>query len=81
TEYSASQAAVALNLFASSKPVLLKTSDGMQKATNSAIILAQAAGTTLPVANRTLDVSLNQDGSRGEDAVLYINVMAAGAMY
>ncbi|HGE6321264.1 TPA: phage tail tape measure protein, partial [Klebsiella pneumoniae] len=39
TEYSASQAAEALKLMASAKPELLKTSDGLQKATNSALIL------------------------------------------
>lgn len=60
TEYSASQAAEALKLMASAKPELLKTSDGLQQATNSALILAQAAGTTLPDATRTLALSLNQ---------------------
>ena len=42
---------------ASAKPELLKTSDGLQQATNSAFIPAQAAGTTLPDATRTLALS------------------------
>ncbi|MBN0016946.1 phage tail tape measure protein, partial [Pseudomonas aeruginosa] len=67
TEYSASQAAEALKLMASAKPELLKTSDGLQKATKSALILAQAAGTTLPDATRTLALSLNQYGASAQE--------------
>lgn len=67
TEYSASQAAEALKLMASAKPAF-KTSDGLQKATNSALILAQAAGTTLPDATRTLALSLNQYGASAQEA-------------
>lgn len=81
TEYSASQAAEALKLMASAKPELLKTSDGLQKATNSALILAQAAGTTLPDATKTLALSLNQYGASAQEADRYINVLAAGAKY
>lgn len=81
TEYSASQAAEALKLMASAKPELLKTSDGLQQATNSALILAQAAGTTLPDATRTLALSLNQYGASAQEADRYINVLAAGAKY
>ncbi|MBN0379666.1 phage tail tape measure protein, partial [Pseudomonas aeruginosa] len=81
TEYSASQAAEALKLMASAKPELLKTSDGLQKATKSALILAQAAGTTLPDATRTLALSLNQYGASAQEADRYINVLAAGARY
>ena len=81
TEYSASQAAEALKLMASAKPELLKTSDGLQQATNSALILAQAAGTTLPDATKTLALSLNQYGASAQEADRYINVLAAGAKY
>lgn len=81
TEYSASQAAEALKLMASAKPELLKTSDGLQQATNSALILAQAAGTTLPDATKTLALSLNQYGASALQADRYINVLAAGAKY
>ncbi|OWO86535.1 phage tail tape measure protein [Photorhabdus luminescens] len=81
TEYSASQAATALKLMASAKPELMKTSDGLIKATNSALILAQAGGTTLPDATRTLALSLNQFGASAAEADRYINVLAAGAKY
>ncbi|HGM4941499.1 phage tail tape measure protein [Serratia liquefaciens] len=81
TEYSASQAAEALKLMASAKPELLKTADGLTTATNSALILAQAAGTTLPDATKTLALSLNQFGASASQAERYINVLAAGAKY
>ncbi|MGE9627352.1 hypothetical protein, partial [Escherichia coli] len=58
TEYSASQAAEAIKLMASAKPELLSTSAGLTAATKSALTLAQAAGTTLPDATRTLALSL-----------------------
>ncbi|MBD8161041.1 phage tail tape measure protein [Pantoea agglomerans] len=81
TEYSASQAVEALKLMASAKPELLDTADGLQKATNSALLLAQAGGSTLPDATRTLALSLNQFGAGAEQADRYINVLAAGAKF
>ncbi|WP_117088997.1 phage tail tape measure protein, partial [Klebsiella pneumoniae] len=45
------------------------------------LILAQAAGTTLPDATRTLALSLNQYGASAQEADRYINVLAAGAKY
>ncbi|EFR4582981.1 phage tail tape measure protein [Salmonella enterica] len=81
TEYSASQAAEAIKLMASAKPELLSTSEGLSAATKSALTLAQAAGTTLPDATRTLALSLNQFGAGAEQADRYINVLAAGAKY
>ncbi|ECI3397112.1 phage tail tape measure protein [Salmonella enterica subsp. enterica serovar Typhimurium] len=81
TEYSASQAAEAIKLMASAKPELLSTSEGLSAATKSALTLAQAAGTTLPDATRTLALSLNQFGAGAEQAYRYINVLAAGAKY
>ncbi|EGJ3163652.1 phage tail tape measure protein [Salmonella enterica subsp. enterica serovar Newport] len=81
TEYSASQAAEAIKLMASAKPELLSTSEGLSAATKSALTLAQAAGTTLPDATRTLALSLNQFGAGAEQADRYINVLAAGAKF
>lgn len=66
---------------ASAKPELLSTSEGLSAATKSALTLAQAAGTTLPDATRTLALSLNQFGAGAEQADRYINVLAAGAKY
>ncbi|ENG6269794.1 phage tail tape measure protein [Yersinia enterocolitica] len=81
TEYSANQAAESIKLMASAKPELMKTSEGLVTATKSALVLAQAAGTTLPDATRTLALSLNQFGAGAEQADRYINVLAAGAKY
>ncbi|ECW0140700.1 phage tail tape measure protein [Salmonella enterica subsp. salamae] len=81
TEYSASQAAEAIKLMASAKPELLSTSAGLTAATKSALTLAQAAGTTLPDATRTLALSLNQFGAGASEADRYINVLAAGAKF
>lgn len=81
TEYSASQAAEAIKLMASAKPELLSTSAGLTAATKSALTLAQAAGTTLPDATRTLALSLNQFGVGASEADRYINVLAAGAKF
>ncbi len=81
TEYSASQAVEALKLMASAKPELLQTVDGLTAATRSALILAQAAGSTLPDATRTLALSLNQFGAGAQEADRYINVLAAGAKF
>ncbi|RDT11930.1 phage tail tape measure protein [Enterobacter roggenkampii] len=81
TEYSASQAVEALKLMASAKPELLQTAGGLTAATKSALTLAQAAGSTLPDATRTLALSLNQFGAGAEEADRYINVLAAGAKF
>lgn len=81
TEYSASQAVEALKLMASAKPELLQTADGLSEATKSALTLAQAAGSTLPDATRTLALSLNQFGAGAQEADRYINVLAAGAKF
>lgn len=81
TEYSASQAVEALKLMASAKPELLQTADGLTAATKSALTLAQAAGSTLPDATRTLALSLNQFGAGAQEADRYINVLAAGAKF
>lgn len=81
TEYSASQAVEALKLMASAKPELLETAGGLTAATKSALTLAQAAGSTLPDATRTLALSLNQFGAGAQEADRYINVLAAGAKF
>ncbi|QLY36018.1 phage tail tape measure protein [Citrobacter freundii] len=81
TEYSATQAVEALKLMASAKPELLQTADGLTAATKSALTLAQAAGSTLPDATRTLALSLNQFGAGAQEADRYINVLAAGAKF
>ncbi|WP_265494604.1 phage tail tape measure protein [Providencia heimbachae] len=81
TQFSAMQGAEAIKLMASAKPDLMKTSTGLIDVTKSALILAQASGTTLPEATRTLALSLNQFGASAAETDRYINVLAAGAKY
>ncbi|MEQ4673987.1 phage tail tape measure protein [Providencia vermicola] len=81
TQFSAMQGAEAIKLMAAAKPELMKTSSGLIDVTKSALILAQASGTTLPDATRTLALSLNQFGASVADTDRYINVLAAGAKY
>lgn len=81
TGYGASQAAEALKLMASAKPELIQLGDSLSIATQSALTLAQAGGTTLPDATRALALSLNQFGAGAKEADRYINVLAAGAKY
>lgn len=81
TQFSAMQGAEAIKLMASAKPDLMKTSSGLIDVTKSALILAQASGTTLPDATRTLALSLNQFGASAAETDRYINVLAAGAKY
>lgn len=81
TQFSAMQGAEAIKLMAAAKPELMKTSSGLIDVTKSALILAQASGTTLPDATRTLALSLNQFGASVAETDRYINVLAAGAKY
>jgi len=79
TTLSASQAAEAFKLVASAKPDLLENADALAAVTKEAITLAEASGSTLPDAARTLGVALNQYGVGAEEASRFINVLAAGA--
>jgi len=79
TTLSASQAAEAIKLIASAKPDLLENSEALAAVTKEAIILAEASGSTLPDAAKTLAVALNQYGEGAESASRFINVLAAGA--
>lgn len=81
TTLSASQAAEAFKLMASAKPDLLESNEALTKTTKSAVILAEAAGMTLPDATKALALSLNQYSAGAEQADRYINVLAAGAKY
>lgn len=79
TTLTASQAAEAFKLVASAKPDLLESGAALAAVTKEAITLAEASGSTLPDAARTLGVALNQYGAGAEEASRFINVLAAGA--
>lgn len=81
TTLSASQAAEAFKLVASAKPDLLGNAEALAAVTKEAIILAEASGSTLPDAAKTLGSALNQFGLGAEDASRFINVLAAGSKF
>ena len=79
TTLSATQAAEAFKLVASTQPQLLALPNQLAKVTEAAIVLAEATGSTLPDAADTVGQSLNQFGLDAEEAERVINVLAAGA--
>ena len=79
TTLSATEAATAFKLVASAKPDLLENVSALKAVTKEAIILAEAAGTTLPDAANTLGSSLNQFSAEADQAGRFINVLAAGS--
>lgn len=81
TTLSASQAAEAFKLVASAKPDLLESGEALAQVTKEAIALAEASGSTLPDAAKTLGSSLNQFSEDADQAGRFINVLAAGAKF
>ena len=79
TTLSSTQAAEAFKLVASAKPDLLENGEALATVTKEAITLAEASGSTLPDAARTLGSALNQFGADADQAGRFINVLAAGA--
>lgn len=79
TTLSASQAAEAFKLVASAKPDLLKSVTALRQVTKEAIALAEATGSTLPEAAKTLGSALNQFGKGADQASRFVNVLAAGS--
>lgn len=81
TTLTGSQVAEAFKLVASAKPDLLDNVEALSKVTKETITLAEASGSTLPDAARTLGSALNQFGADAEEAGRFINVLAAGAKF
>jgi TP901 family phage tail tape measure protein len=81
TTLSASQAVGAFQLIASASPQLLENSAALASVTKEAVVLAEAAGITLPEAAAALGNSLNSLRLPAEDAGRIINVLAAGATF
>jgi TP901 family phage tail tape measure protein len=79
TTLSASQAAEAFKLMASAKPDLLDNLDALERTTEAAVTLAEAAGLELGPATAALGEALNQFGKGAEDAGRFIDVLAQGA--
>ena len=81
TTLSASEAAEALKLVASAKPDLLESGEALKEVTRQAILLAEASGSTLADAARTVGNALNQFGEDADQAARFVNVLAAGAKF
>lgn len=79
TTKTASEAATGFLLIASAKPDLLRNSEALAMVTKEALILAEAAGITIPDAAIALGGALNMFSAGSEEASRFINVLAAGA--
>jgi len=71
----------AYKLIASAKPELLSNVKALNKVTEAAITLSQAAGMELPEAATALTDALNQFGAGAEEAQLFIDALANGAKF
>lgn len=69
----------AITDIASAKSELLKDPEGLVKITEQAILLANAAGITLPDAVNASVGALNQFNVGSEEAARFVNVLAAGS--
>lgn len=81
TTLSAQQTADAFTIIASKKPELLENNDALIATTESAIMLAEAAGIDLPTAADALTNSLNQFEVGADQANRFVNVLAAGSKF
>ncbi len=81
TTLSASQAAEAFKLVASAKPDLLDNAAALATVTEQVVLLAEASGSELPDAARTVGSALNQFSADADEAARFVNVLAAGAKF
>lgn len=83
TTLSATQAAEALKLVASAKPDLLSNAAALKEVTRQAVLLAEASGGTLQLADAAAVVgkALNQFSEDADQAARFVNVLAAGAKF
>lgn len=79
TSLSATQAAEGMKLIGSQVPELLKSTDALEKVTQAAAVLAEAAMTSLPDAAQAISGAINQFGLAAADTDMIINTLAAGA--
>lgn len=79
TTQSASQVAESFMLIGSKMPELLNDADALSQVTEAAIRLAEASGGTVTESANALTASLNIMGEGADQAMRYINVLAAGS--
>lgn len=81
TSLSATQAAKGMALIGSQVPELLASTDALERVTQAAAVLAEAARTDLPAAAQAISGAINQFGLAAEDTDAIINTLAAGAKF
>lgn len=81
TTLSASQVAEGFKLIGSAKPELLQDKEALMEVTEAGIMLAEAAGITLPEAAAALTNTLNQFGVGAEEAGKFVDILASGSVY
>lgn len=81
TTAAASEVVEAYKLIGSAKPELLDNSKALNDVTESALLLAEAAGMQLPEAATALTDALNQFQAPAQQAGAYVDVLAAAAKY
>lgn len=80
-EGGASAVIEAFKLIGSAKPELLSNSDALIELTESAVLLSQASGQTLPEASKNLTDAMNQFGASSDEAGKFIDVLASGSKF
>lgn len=78
---SAIQVVESFKLIAAAKSDLLSNADALAEVTKQAIILAQASGTALPEAAKSLVNTLNQFRYSADEASRVVNTLAAGSKF
>lgn len=81
TRFTAVDTLTAFKLIASAKPELLQDVDALNQIKDASVLLAQAAGTDLPVAVGSLTKTLNQFGAGAEESTKFVDALAAGAKF
>ena len=81
TQFSAVQAVEAFQLVASGKPELLAAKTALVGVTETVLVLASAAGTTLPKAADILTNALNQFQVGASEASRFMNTFAASSKF
>lgn len=79
TTLSATQVAEGFKLIGSAKPELLQDAEALAMVTEQSIMLAEAAGMTLPEAAAALTNTLNQFGASAAESGKFVDILAAGA--
>ncbi|MGQ1890655.1 phage tail tape measure protein [Thermophagus sp. OGC60D27] len=76
---SATQVVKAMELIGSAKPDLLKNKEALAEVTEQTIVLAEAAGLSMPEASKALTQAMNQFSLPASESAKLINVLAAGS--